>query len=75
MLAAEVEALKILVKSPISSVSQVTHSTTATPQRTGTPTNRLSRFLGNKRKFTHHLRILRTSDCFSFPLFRCITAL
>ncbi|VDK69167.1 unnamed protein product [Litomosoides sigmodontis] len=51
MLAAEVESLKILVK-PISSVSQVTHLTAITPQRTGTSTNRLSRFLGNKRNFT-----------------------
>uniref|UniRef100_A0A8R1TK61 GDP/GTP exchange factor Sec2 N-terminal domain-containing protein n=1 Tax=Onchocerca volvulus TaxID=6282 RepID=A0A8R1TK61_ONCVO len=50
MLIAEVEALKVVVKSPISSSSQITHLTNVTPQRTGLA----SRFLGNTRRKERH---------------------
>ncbi|KAL3994425.1 GDP/GTP exchange factor Sec2p family protein [Acanthocheilonema viteae] len=50
MLVAEVEALKIIVKSPLSSTSQVTHLTAVTPQRTGLA----SRFLGSTRRKERH---------------------
>ncbi|CAG9536791.1 unnamed protein product [Cercopithifilaria johnstoni] len=50
MLMAEVEALKIIVKSPISSTSQITHLTGITPQRTSLA----SRFLGSTRRKERH---------------------
>lgn len=66
MLVAEVEALKVIVKSPISSSSQVTHLTTVTPQRTSLA----SRFLGSTRKCIRLLHIfLHSSNIYSFFLF------
>uniref|UniRef100_A0A0R3S3J0 Sec2p domain-containing protein n=1 Tax=Elaeophora elaphi TaxID=1147741 RepID=A0A0R3S3J0_9BILA len=51
MLVAEVEALKIIVKSPMSSTPQVTHHLTSTiRQRAGLA----SRFLGNARRKERH---------------------